>query len=360
MILSWLSARRIAILSLVTVLITITLWSLLWTVGAVQYRAYIDGWIASHRTQGYQVSYDTRDTMGFPGEISLHYSNFVLQSPDGVKIHANDVSLSAFPWHWNDLEAKLKHGFDLSIPFTDLKTLSIRSEVAARNHTKLDANGDWLFVDLELEQANAVWGETPFFTAGKFEVAMQRPDRAPKDRHDTGLTVTARTDNLTMPNEYAGPFGPHVQNVDASMRVMGPVPDPRLKESVEAWNASGGTVEFDKFFLSWGALLLQSKGTLGLDDELQPEGAFSAAIGNSGEVIKVLLASGAIPQRQTAMLDSALDLFTKKTVVEGHDGIEAPLAVQLGGFFLGPVRIFEFPEIEWPHADPAAPSSPTQ
>ena len=140
---------------------------------------------------------------------------------------------------------------------------------------------------------------------------------------------------------------------------MGPVPDPRVKSSVAAWNTGGGIAEFDSFFLQWGALIFGAKGTLGLDDDLQPEGVFSSQIGNHEEVLKTLMAADYIPKRDAPMLNSALNLFSKKSSIGGKSGIEVPITVQLGGLFLGPVRVFEFPEIEWEAADQPAPTTPT-
>ena len=157
------------------------IWWGVWMVGASQYRDFIDSWIEARRAQGYQGTYDNRETEGFPRYITLHFSNFVLQNSDGIKVHANDVLLAAFPWQWNRFNSKLKHGFDLTIPFNNDKTLFISTGDTARNHTDLDENGDWKFVDLGLTNAKALWGTEPFFSAGKFEIAFERPDTPPKD-----------------------------------------------------------------------------------------------------------------------------------------------------------------------------------
>ena len=329
------------------------LWWVIWTISAAQYRDFIDGWIEAHRASGYQVTYDSRDTEGFPRYVTLHFSNFVLQNSDGIKIHANDVSLAAFPWQWSRFDAKLKHGFELTIPFTNDKTLLISTDAVARNHTDLEDNGDWKFVDLELTDAKALWGQEPFFGANEFRIALERPDVAPKDRTQPGLMITGSADNLSLPPGLDSPFGPQAAKIDAALRVMGPVPDPRRKESVAAWNAGGGVAEFDNFFLQWGPLIFAAKGTLGLDDDLQPEGVFSSQIGNHQEVLKTLLAANDIPKHDAGMLDSALNLFAKHSILGGKPSIEVPITVQLGGLFLGPVRIFEFSEIAWEPSQPA-------
>src|SRR5262249_38659530 len=143
-------------------------------------------------------------------------------------------------------------------------------------------------------------------------------------------------------------------------RVMDAVPDFRKKESVDAWNHDSGIVEFDNLHMEWGPLMLTAKGTMGFDDDLQPEGAFSSTIGNQDEVLKALMRSNFIAQRQEAMLSSAMSLFAKPSSVDSITGVEVPIAVQLGGLFLGPVKIFSFPQIEWPAAQASQPPSQPQ
>jgi hypothetical protein len=62
--------------------------------------------------------------------------------------------------------------------------------------------------------------------------------------------------------------------------------------------------------------------------------------------------NGFIAPRQEGMLNSALSLFARPAKDGEGPGIEIPITVQLGGLFLGPVRIFTFPEIEWPKEVP--------
>ena len=110
--------RKFTVAAAVMFATMLAIWWVLWMIAASQYRDFIDNWIETHRTAGYEVTYADRDTEGFPRDISLHFTDFILRNSDGVKIHAHDVSLSTFPWQWHHFTAKLKHGFELAIPFT--------------------------------------------------------------------------------------------------------------------------------------------------------------------------------------------------------------------------------------------------
>ncbi len=355
---SRLALRRTATAALVMLLAMTVLWWSLWMISAAQYRRFIDGWIAAHEPQGWHVTYDVRDTEGFPRHVILHFTNFVLQNPDGVKIHAGEVALATLPWQWRSLDAKLKRGFDLVIPFGEGKTLFIATNEVARSHTELDQNGDWDFVDLRLESAKALWGAKPFFSAGDFLLSLARPDAPPQNYKDAGLDLHMTVDAMTLPDSFSSPFGLNADKIDLGLRVLGPVPDPRVKEAVAAWNEAGGALVFDKLDLDWGALVLAAKGTLALDDDLQPEGAFSSQIGNHKKVLQALIEAGYIPKHEETMLGSALDLFAKHVDINGVAGIEVPIAVQLGGLFLGPVKVFEYPEIIWGGEAPVSADAP--
>src|SRR5262249_38214119 len=158
--------------------------------------------------------------------ITLHFTNFVLQNSDGVKIQAHDVLLSTLPWRWHKFNAKLKNGFDLSIPFNGSKTLFISTDATAHNHTDLNDDGDWQLIDLSLTNAKALWGADPFFSADKFSIEFQRPDASPKDSKNAGLSVEGSAEDMVLPLGLNEPFGSKLENIDLDLRIMGNVPDP--------------------------------------------------------------------------------------------------------------------------------------
>jgi len=147
------------------------------------------------------------------------------------------------------------------------------------------------------------------------------------------------------------PFGTEASHMGARMRVMGPVPDVRTRAAVDAWNKDSGIVEFDDLSLNWGVLDISSKGTLGFDDDLQPEGAFAGTVVNAEKTVRALVDGGFIAMHDKDMLASMMEIFSKP-LPHGAKGLEMPITVQLGGLFLGPIRVFTFPEIEWPVAPP--------
>lgn len=353
MSISWLAIRRTILAVAVMLAAMAVLWWSFWSIGAAQYRLFIDDWINGRRAAGYQVQYDSRDTYGFPRFIGLHFKNFRWKDADGITIHADDLLLSTLPWQWEMLDAKFKRGYQITIPINDKITLVTTAD-SAHSHTELDKKGDWSFIRLDLSNAKAQWAGNPLFDAEDLEISLARPASPSTDHTEPGLSMTTAADNFVLANDILSPFGSEIAKIDATMRLMDWVPDPRRKDQIAAWNNDGGVLEFQNLYLDWGPLLFSAKGTLGLDDDLQPEGAFVGEIGNHDEVIKALLDQNYIPKRDAGMLDSALNLFAKHGMLSDKPSIEVPITVQLGGLFLGPVRIFTFPEIEWQTTPPSS------
>ncbi|HUY68686.1 MAG TPA: DUF2125 domain-containing protein [Alphaproteobacteria bacterium] len=346
--------RRTALASAVMLAAMMLIWWFVWTVAATQYSTFIDRWIVAHRPAGYSVQYTGRAATGFPRRLTLHFANFVLQNADGVRIHSDGLDLSTLPWRWHKLKVTSAHGFDIAIPFGGAGALTVTAKNAV-GAVDLDQEGDWRLLRLGIAGAEARFAQKPFFAAGTLALTMTRPPAQPTTAKEAGLTLASSAADLALPSDLVTPFGGTVEKLALELRVMGAVPDPRKKESVAAWSAAGGLVDFDRFDLDWGPLLFRAKGALDPDDDLQPEGAFLSRIGHQDVVIKALMDHGEIPARDAGMLDQALKLFAKPVEIGGTEGITVPITVQWDGLFLGPVKVFDYPALSWATPAPAAP-----
>jgi hypothetical protein len=324
------------------------LWSLLWTIAAAQHRGLVDNWLAAEKARGHVVAYDRRETNGFPDAITLRFVNLRWQDGEGGKAQAGDVTLTTHPLRWRAFDITFGQGASIAIPFPDNDDPVGLQADSGEGHIELNADNSWAFVRLRFNAAAASRPSRRLFTADMLEVAVERPDRAPRDYTEIGLGLAGKTTNMTVETEIPMPFGDKIAGADVAFRVMGPAPDVYSRESIATWNNNSGMVECDAFNLEWGPLSLATRGTLALDDDLQPEGAFAGHIGDHAEVIKTLQEQNWIAKRQAGMLNSALGLFAKPSTLTGKPSIEVPITVQMGGLFLGPVRIFTFPEIAWP------------
>lgn len=353
--LSYTVIRRLFIAACTTIVITTVVWWALWSIAAGQYRRVIDGWIEQNRAEGYRITYDSRELSGFPRHVTLRFTNVNWRSNTNIGFHADDIDISAIPWQWENYEATFKNNVQIDVPTDESGIALVLGGEDGHAHVKLDKAGIWKFSDVSLR--NAKIGRAPgyLFTAEELEATAERPEHPPQDTKEPGLKLSGEATKVALPDSMPTPFGNTMEKVSAEIRVMGNVPDFRRRESVEAWNQNFGMVQFERLHMEWGPLTITAKGSMNFDDDLQPEGAFSSALANHEKVFKALMEHDFIPKRQEAMLSSALSLFAKPA--EDAEGIELPIAIQLGGLFLGPVTIFTFPQIEWPAAPPPVPAT---
>jgi len=343
---------RTFFIATVTVIIVLTVagW-VFWSLSAVQYRRTIDKWIEAGRAAGYQITYADRQIFGFPRRLTMRLIDVHWKSADGIDFRTDDMDIVASPWDWNSFDAKLKNHFSVAAPMDSEGRALMLSGGTGRAHVQLDSDGVWHAAKLSLNDATVGLAPNYLFQADRLSASAMRPDVPPKDHSEAGLTLEGEADSITVPAAMPSPFGNKAAKFAVRMRVMGQVPDVRRRSAVDAWNKDSGIVEFDNFSLSWGVLNLASKGTLGFDDDLQPEGAFAGTVVNPQKTMQALLDNGFIAMHDKGMLASVMEMFAKPSL-NGKEGMELPITIQLGGLFFGPIRIFTFPEIEWPTEPP--------
>ena len=342
------SLRRWSLLGLFGLALAGAGWWALWHLAADRYNARLDSWVAAGRAAGTLISWDDRRLFGFPRHIIMRIDNLRWQNTDGIVFQAANIDIGASPWQTRSFTVKFKGRAELAAPFDPAgRTLQL-SGGSGSAQIKLDSAGVWRRAAVQLNDAR--FGRSPdgLFSADHLAATALRPATPPADHRATGLTVTAAGDRVTVPPSLPSGFGPVLNKLAVSLRVMGAVPDFRQRDAVDAWNKDSGVVEFDQLHLVWGPLLLAANGTVGFDDDLQPEGAFASVVGNADAVLQTLADSGFIAASQFAMLHEALGVFVKPASADGVTGIALPITVQLGGLFLGPVKVFSFPEINWP------------
>src|SRR5262249_44415292 len=130
------------------------------------------------------------------------------------------------------------------------------------------------------------------------------------------------------------------------LQLRGSIASGPPRAAVTKWRDDGGTIEIEELELDWRPLRLTGSGTLALDAELQPQAALTATIAGYGEIVDSLLVAGAIKPNDGALAKIALGLLAKPGP-SGERQITAPIAVQEGRLFVGPVRLMTLPKISW-------------
>jgi hypothetical protein len=333
------TARRIvaATAVIVAVILGVGWWVILDTT-----RSDIETAIEARRSMGYTVAYDDLAVGGFPWRMVVFLSPLSVAPPEED---------GAAPWLWS------APGISIEIRiFAETPTMAFTVPETQR----LDYGGRVMDITLErgviyYDPANEtpegldfdVRGIVVATPAGRFALSSLtgRIQRGPDSRLD--VEIDGR--DLSLPprapaSEAEKILGREISGIGITASHDGALPESFSAEALAAWSANGGTVEFERLLVDWGALEMAAEGTLTLDRELRPEAAFSAEIAGYGKLLDGLAESGRMKPRDASFAKTFLNLMAKDKA--GRRVIEAPITAQGGTLFIGPLPLFKLAPIQ--------------
>lgn len=159
----------------------------------------------------------------------------------------------------------------------------------------------------------------------------------------------------------APPLPAHLPRLEAALRWQGALggqggPARRL----DAWREAGGIVDVLALAASWPPLVIEAEGTLALDRQLRPIGAFRARMTGYGALLEALERSGRLRPGLAVLAGAVLDAMA----VPDDDGkrrLSVAVAIQDGMLSLGPLPLLPVPPLLPPEGarDQAWPASMT-
>ncbi len=176
-------------------------------------------------------------------------------------------------------------------------------------------------------------------------VSARIPGRAVASHLQTWLSGSFTLDGVALPVTVP-PLGDTVERLATTLAIKGTIPGGPRRQALAAWRDDGGTLELQSFALVWGKLTLDAKGTVALDAALQPLGALTATIRGYSEIIDALVATGDLKAGDAALVNVGLGLLAKPAP-DGQYQLDAPLTLQNGQAYLGPVRLARMPSFVW-------------
>ena len=158
-----------------------------------------------------------------------------------------------------------------------------------------------------------------------------------------------QAEHLRFPAQAPEPFAAQIPLFATNLRIVGDVPDGAIRDRLAAWRDGGGTVEVLDLALDWPPLGVEGEGTMALDDELRPIGAFTARIVGYRELLEALSEVGRIEADEARVAGVALDAMA----VRGEDDVRrlsVPVSVQNGRLYVGPIAVVDVPPVLPPEA----------
>jgi hypothetical protein len=305
-----------------------------WGLLAHELRRGLTRWSAERQAAGWQVATGETTLSGFPGRPRLGLAAPSLTDPAGDLWNLPPTSLSLAPlapWRLR-LEAAGVHTLTLSgQPPLALTAAEASAElVLGEDRLSLSLGG------VELGGARLEGLTASLHRLGGSDLRFDQPS----------LALTAALHGLTLPAATKLPLGQTIAEAQLSARLMGGLDAGGGKPAIIAWRDAGGTIEVDALSLTWPPLRLGAKGTLALDQDLQPQFAASATLSGGAETIAILAKAGSLTPRDAALASLALGLVSKPE----PDGVvqsTLPITLQDRRLSVGPVKLATLPLLKW-------------
>jgi hypothetical protein len=321
-----------------------------WFYLAGMVRTSIQNWAEARRVEGFTVGWDRYAISGFPLALTLAIEKPVFgraSAAPGYEAHADRLVAMAWPWalrrwHATTGPAQLRVEPGPARPMLTLDVLGLELALAPRadeGPQRRPGNSLTILAD------NLTATSGARLAAGHVEAQADLPDGPVATHREIWTDGTFELDRLVLPTGVP-PLGETVDRLAGRFAVKGTIPPGPRRSALAAWSEDGGTLELERIELEWGKLKTVGSGTLALDKDLQPEGALTATIRGHNEVIDALVGSGSLKEGDAALAKLALGLLAKPAS-DGGQQINAPVSIQSGQIFVGPIRLARMPNFTW-------------
>jgi hypothetical protein len=177
------------------------------------------------------------------------------------------------------------------------------------------------------------------------DIWLNLPPQQPQSHVETAFGLAVAATQVSLP-QVPAPFTNPLDEIDFAVTIKGPLSPGPLRQAATAWRDAGGTLELDQLTLRWGGLKVRGSGTVALDRELQPEGAFSGAVEGYGQLMQALVAAHRMRASDAQLAQLALTMLARSGP-DGKPEIATSFTIQDGQMFLGPARLGPAPHIDW-------------
>ena len=307
--------------------------------------------------QGGHFTAATRTREGFPFRPTVALTNPSIAFPPGAP----------GPWSWSGERA--------TISVSLFKPTTIDVALSGAGHLQVAPLGQPLDLDIQAERATVQLArdsvrETAAVKLANVSVAdgngdvsqidsltvdLARALTAPTGEHGEAYGVTLQLSGFALPTSHGTPLGRTLNQLVFEAHVLGPLPPALDEDAFTRWRDAGGTIAMPRLIGQFGPLVLSAEATLALDKEMQPLGAGTGRIQGFAPALDALAASEVIRLNDANTAKAFLGMLARPPTPGAPPQLTAPLTIQEGKLFVGPVAVMMMPRLEWP-SQKAAPA----
>ena len=142
-------------------------------------------------------------------------------------------------------------------------------------------------------------------------------------------------------------LGNRIDIAAGEVELYGPLPHVLKTLPISRWQAAGGIAEIRSFRLNYGPMNVHTKGTLALDQALQPVGAFTARIRGFGAIVDILEYNGTLGNGEAMTAKFVLGALAETDSSTGLNTLEIPISLQDQFLYAGPLKLTRLPPVHW-------------
>jgi len=335
-----------------------------WFVFVLQTEKAIGRWAALQRQNGIDVSWKELHFSGFPARVdtTVDEPQLVMRQPNRVATwKPPELSFAVSSLAPNAINFTGPGSHSLDITFDDAswsavieaKTLKGRALFPPQNFRHMEQIAT-RFAGVRV----TLNGSSDSLTVDSGDFAARQPAAVPTDPqsiHPQGpsfeFDLAAR--NIHLPPDALDPsvgdtLGPLIAAFATEVLVNGKLDTSSVNaDTLSAWRDAGGTVEFTSVELQWGPVRITADGTLALDDNLQPVGAFATRVSGLEKIITAMETGGMLSPNDAAVARITLAIINRAPADGGPRHAEIPLTLQDRILRMGPVALTQLPPIQW-------------
>lgn len=334
-----------------------------WSYLAGQVGAGVGQWFAERKSEGLEAGYGSVKVGGFPFQLVAVIEAPHLAQPQGPEPWSwkgPALVLKARPWRLTRvrLSAPGRHRFKLTRQGRPVAFTVEFGELELKLNHRGGGTGRAMLSVREIILRDASEKTVAGVAAADF--IAERPGRA-DDGGPGGpapaLDILVDVEGVSYKTAPVRGLGRTTARVFVRVSVMGEAhdapgfplgPGKLTAGALAGWRDSGGTLEIKRFALGHGPLTLGGDGTLALDASMRPIGAFTLRIKGFEETLDRLAEAGAIKPYPAALAKTVLRALAVKQGVPGAGELKAPLSLQDGWLYVGPMAVARLPPIRWP------------
>ncbi len=333
---------RRTIILLVSLLVFLAAgWTAYWFVMADRAADWIAVWAAPAPGKAWHGSFAGSEVSGFPFSMDVRLSDpeVIWQGDSGGAVWQGGWMVASFrPWSLSAFDITLPpeqfvsvvEGGTLHMAAVSLSSGTAHIAIADNRAKAVRAEFSDLVVDLAQNQ--------PPVTAEHLMVDVAAVD------DEAAWDVALQVDNASFPSQAPEPFIGQVPLLRADLRVTGDIPEGPLEQRLAAWRDNGGVIDVHAFRLVWPPLDIEGEGSVSLDREMRPLGAFTANIVGYRDMVEAFEEIGSLTRNQAMLAAGGMDAMAT-TDADGVKRLTVPLSMQDGHLYAGPLLLGDLPRV---------------